>query len=88
MISCGLYYLHCIAQQDNSNTSLYFTSILATIYPITILLRVNVFDAQSCNEDLRRIEAVAKTDVEGDTLDQLETCPTCRQIQRPPGGRC
>ena len=41
--------------------------------------RVSVFEAQSCSEDLRRIEAVAKADVEGDDLDQLETCPSyCR----------
>ena len=37
---------------------------------------MSVFDAQSCGEDLRRIEAVAKADVEGDDLDQLETCPS------------
>ena len=45
------------------------------IYPITahyVQCRVSVFDAQSCSEDLRRIEAVAKADVEGDDLDQLE----------------
>ena len=78
IVKAALSALHKISPSSTISILHATPPILVTIYPITaiLLLRVNVFDAQSCNEDLRRIEAVAKTDVEGDVLDQLETCPT------------
>ena len=77
----ALFALYSKISPSSTTPILRSAPILATIYPITALKlsRVNVFDSQSCNEDLRRIEAVAKTDVEGDALDQLETCLTDRR---------
>ena len=81
LVQGALFALYSKISPSSTTPILRSAPILATIYPITALLlsRVNVFDSQSCNEDLRRIEAVAKTDVEGDALDQLETCLTDRR---------